>query len=279
MDIESAYIDAMEFAKNHHENFPVVSFLIPKKIRKDVAIIYWFARTADDIADEGAYTREDRVKKLNEFEERFTELINGNYSNPFELALYNTIETKSLTAEHFYNLLKAFRQDITKNRFSNFPDLLAYCKNSANPVGRLILELNNIRESEAFACSDKICTALQLTNFWQDAAIDFKKGRIYLPQDELEKFNVTEKIFELNENNLNLKTLLKHNVDRTRQLYNEGKKLAEYLTGRLKYEIKWTVLGGEEILKKIEADNYNVFQKRPVLNKKDFLILLLKSFF
>jgi phytoene/squalene synthetase len=95
----------------------------------------------------------------------------------------------------------------------------------------------------------------------------------------LEKFNVTEKIFELNENNLNLKTLLKHNVDRTRQLFNEGKKLAEYLTGRLKYEIKWTVLGGEEILKKIEADNYNVFQKRPVLNKKDFLILLLKSFF
>ena len=177
MDIESAYSEALEFTKNHYENFPVVSFLIPKEIRKNVAIIYWFARTADDIADEGTCTPEERVKKLNEFEDRFTELINGNYVTPLEFALYNTIETKNLTAEHFYNLLKAFRQDITKNRFSDFPDLLAYCKNSANPVGRLILELNNIRDAEAFACSDKICTALQLTNFWQDAAIDLRKGK------------------------------------------------------------------------------------------------------
>jgi squalene synthase HpnC len=279
MDIESAYTEAMEFTKNHYENFPVISFLIPKRIRKDVAIIYWFARTADDIADEGARTREDRVNMLNEFEERFTDLINGNYSNPFELALFNTIENKNLSAEHFYNLLKAFRQDITKNKFSDFPDLLAYCNISANPVGRLMLELSNIRESDAFACSDKICTALQLTNFWQDAAIDFKKGRIYFPQDELERFNVTEKLFELNENNLNLKALLKHNIDRTRRLFSEGQRLTEFLTGRLKYEIKWTVFGGQEILRKIEAGNYNVFQNRPVLNKKDFLILLLKSFF
>lgn len=279
MDIESAYTEALEFTKNHYENFPVISFLIPAKIRKDIAIIYWFARTADDIADEGICTPEDRLKKLNEFEDRFTEVINGNFENPFELALFNTIDSNNLTAEHFYNLLKAFRQDITKNRFNNFPDLLAYCKNSANPVGRLILELNNVRDDEAFACSDKICTALQLTNFWQDAGPDFEKGRIYFPLDEIEKFGVTEKMFELKENNLKLKALVKHNVDRTRQLFTDGKKLTCYLTGRLKYEIKWTILGGEQILKKIETNTYNILQVRPVLNKTDFFILLLKSFF
>jgi squalene synthase HpnC len=279
MDLESAYIEALEFTKNHYENFPVVSFLIPQKIRKDVAIIYWFARTADDIADEGNQDPEERLSELNEFENRFTELLSGNFDSPFEQALYTTIQSKNLTVESFYNLLRAFRQDITKNRFIDYNDLLAYCNNSANPVGRLILELNNIRDKEAFACSDKICTALQLANFWQDAAIDYKKGRIYLPQDEMTEFNVAETVFELNENNLNLKALLKYNVDRTRALFDEGKQLTKYLSGRLKFEIKWTILGGQEILKKIEKNNYNVLQKRPVLNKMDFLNLLLKSFF
>jgi squalene synthase HpnC len=278
MDIDSAYNEALEFTKNHYENFPVISFLIPKKIRKDVAVIYWFARTADDIADEGNCTPEERIKKLNEFENRFTELVNGNYVNPLELALYKTIQSRNLTAQHFYNLLKAFRQDITKNKYTDFTDLLAYCNNSANPVGRLILELNNIRDNDAFGYSDNVCTALQLTNFWQDTAIDYKKGRIYLPQDEMEKFGVVEKMFELNENNLNLREVLKLNVDRTRLFFEEGKKLTGYLSGRLKYEIKWTILGGEGILKKIEADDFNVLIKRPVLTKKDFLILLLKSF-
>jgi squalene synthase HpnC len=278
MDLDSAYNEALEFAKNHYENFPVVSFLIPKKIRKDVAIIYWFARTADDIADEGNNLPEEKLKKLDKFENRFTELINGNYANPLELALYTTIESRNLTAQHFYNLLKAFRQDITKSRFKNFAELLAYCKNSANPVGRLILELNNIRDKDAFEYSDKICTALQLTNFWQDTAIDYERGRIYFPQDQMEKFNVVEMMFELKENNLKLKELLKYNVDETRRLFKEGRKLFGYLKGRLKFEIKWTVLGGEGILTKIEANNYNVLQQRPVLKKRDFLILLLKSF-
>jgi squalene synthase HpnC len=279
MDIETSYKEALEFAKNHYENFPVVSFLIPKELKKYVAIIYWFARTADDIADEGTCTPDVRIKKLDEFENRFTELLDGNYLNPLEYALHNTIKSKQLGIEHFYNLLNAFRQDITQNRYSSFTELLDYCKNSANPVGRLILELNNIRDNEAFLYSDKICTALQLTNFWQDTGIDYKKGRIYLPMDEMAQFGVVERMFELNENNLNLKALLKHNVDRTRKLFKDGKKLTGYLSGRLKYEIKWTVLGGEEILNKIELNDYNILKMRPVLNKKDFSILFLKSLF
>ncbi len=279
MNIDSAYEDALEFVKNHYENFPVASFLIPKSLRKHVALIYWFARTADDIADEGEMKSEERLKKLEEFENRLTELLNGNYSNPFELALHSTIETKNLSPENFYNLLRAFKQDIIKKRYDDFSDLLNYCHNSANPVGRLILELNDIKNDEAFYYSDKICSALQLTNFWQDTLIDFQKGRIYYPADEMEKFGVTEKVFELKENNLNLQALVKHNIQRTNQLFEEGKNLIEFLHGRLKFEIKWTILGGEAILKKIESSDFNVLNLRPKLSKKDFFILLLKSFF
>ena len=279
MNIDSAYEDALEFVKNHYENFPLASFLIPKSLRKHVALIYWFARTADDIADEGEMKSEERLKKLEEFENRLTELLNGNYSNPFELALHSTIETKNLSPENFYNLLKAFKQDIIKKRYDDFSDLLNYCHNSANPVGRLILELNDIKNDEAFYYSDKICSALQLTNFWQDTLIDFQKGRIYYPADEMEKFGVTEKVFELKENNLNLQALVKHNIQRTNQLFEEGKNLIEFLHGRLKFEIKWTILGGEAILKKIESSDFNVLNLRPKLSKKDFFILLLKSFF
>ncbi len=277
-EIESAYDEALEFVGNHYENFPVTSFLIPKELRKHVAIIYWFARTADDFADEGSLNQNERIEKLNEFENHLTDLLNGKYTNPFERALHFTIQTKNLSTDNFYNLLKAFKQDVVKSRYNNFSELLNYCSNSANPVGRLILELNDTKNEKAFHYSDQICTALQLTNFWQDSAIDFKKGRIYYPSDEMQNFNVTEKMFELKENNLNLKALVKHNVDRTKQLFREGSKLLNFLNGRLKFEIKWTILGGEALLKKIETNNYSVTQVRPTLNKKDFLMLLLKAF-
>ncbi len=277
MNIESAYNDALEFTRNHYENFPVVSFLIPKNLRKHIAIIYWFARTADDLADEGSIKSEERIKKLEEFENRLTELLNGNYSNPFELALHSTIEIKNLSPENFYNLLKAFRQDVIKKRYNNFSEVLDYCRYSANPVGRMILELNNIRDEKAFQYSDQVCTALQLTNFWQDTWNDFQKGRIYYPLDEMEKFGVTEKVFELKENNLNLNALIKHNVERTKQLFNEGRSLIDFLNSWLKYEIKWTILGGETILKKIELNHFDVLKFRPALTKKDFLILFMKS--
>ncbi len=278
MEVDSAYKEALDYAKNHYENFPVVSVLVPKHLRKHVAIIYWFARTADDIADEGSLSSDERIKMLDKFENRLLELLKGNFTSSFELALYTTIKVKNLSSDHFYSLLKAFKQDVVKKRYENFYALLGYCQNSANPVGRLILELNEIRKSEAFEFSDKICTALQLTNFWQDSAIDFAKGRIYYPEDEMQNFGVIEKMFELKENNLNLKALVKHNVERTEKLFNEGNKLLEYLNGRLKYEIKWTILGGRSILKQIEKNNYNVLQQRPALTKKDFFILLLKSF-
>jgi squalene synthase HpnC len=276
-DNNRAYDLALTFARTHYENFPVVSFLIPKELRKHVAIIYWFARTADDIADEGTLPEEERLKRLNDFEEIFNNLRKGTCNTDYEYALYQTIKEKELNPEHFLALLKAFKQDVLKKRYNNYDELLDYCRNSANPVGRLILELHNIRDEEANIWSDKICTALQIANFLQDVGPDYEKGRIYLPEDELYRAGISKKMFEEREINLNFKRLIEFNVDRTQKLFDEGKNLIKFLHGRLKLEIKWTILGGEAILGKIRNNNYNVFI-RPSLSKTDFIRLFIKSF-
>ena len=273
----SAYSKSLKFAKFHYENFPVVSFLIAKNLKKHVAIIYWFARTADDYADEGNFSEGERLEKLNNFEYRLKQLLMGKAESDYEFALANTIIEKKLTTENFYNLIKAFKQDVIKKRYENFDEVIDYCKHSANPVGRLILELYDIRKEEAIKYSDKICTALQLTNFLQDVSIDYKKGRIYLPKDEMEMLQITEKLFEDKENNHKLKQLVKHYIDRIQYLFDEGKKLYPFLSGRLKVEIKWTVAGGEEILNRIRKNDYNVLNNRPELSKTRMASLFLKS--
>ncbi len=272
-----AYLKAEEFAKSHYENFPVVSLFIKKEMRKHVAIIYWFARTADDIADEGNFSAEERLLKISNFNERLAHILAGNYTDEYEHVLYLTINEKKLTPVHFFNLLKAFKQDIFQQKWNTFNDILDYCTNSANPVGRLILELYNVRDDKAFYYSDKICTALQLTNFYQDVSIDILKNRIYFPIDEIEKFGVKLKSFELNENNDNLRQLVKFNVERAESFFREGENLLNYLSGRLQYEIKWTILGGRAILKKIIKSDYNVTNIRPSLSKFDYFFLFLKS--
>ena len=276
-DIENGYKQAIAVAKQHYENFPVISFLLPKHARKHIAIFYWFARTADDFADESNYTSDQRMAKLNELEFRLNDLLKGNFNSDFEYALHNTIINKKLSSDHFYNLLKAFKQDTVKQRYENFDELLAYCKNSANPVGRIVLEIFDIKNDKLFFLSDKICTALQITNFLQDILIDYDKGRIYLPKDEMERFEVTEKMFELKENNINLRQLAKFYIQRTYAIFGEGKTLIKHLKGGLKLEIDWTVRGGELILQKIKENNYNLFSERPVITKPDVLKILLKS--
>lgn len=271
------YKQVITFAKTHYENFPVISFLIPKESQKHIAVIYWFARTADDIADEGNHSQEERLIQLNEFENNFRDALNGNTRNDFESALVHTIKEKNLSQSYFFNLLKAFKQDVVKKRYENFNEVLDYCNHSANPVGRIILELYDIRKEECFRLSDKICTALQLTNFYQDLQVDYQKGRIYLPQNEMNKFGVSEKSFELKENNLNLQQLLRYNIDRTEVLFREGRRLLKHLKGRLKLEIAWTILGGEKILKKIRKINYNTINIRPELKKSEYISLAVKA--
>jgi len=273
----AGYNEARRLAKSHYENFPVVSLLIPKEFRNDIAVIYWFARTADDYADEGNYSSSFRLEKLQAFEDRLKSLLKASPSTELEAALRNTIITRKLNPEYFFNLLKAFKQDVLKTRYVDFEEVLDYCSNSANPVGRILLELFDVRNQEEFYFSDKICTALQLTNFIQDTSIDFRKERIYYPLNEMEKFGVDEKMFEMNEISHNLKKLIEFSVNRVQSLYDEGKSLLGFLSGRFKYEIAWTIRGGEEILSKIRGSDFDIFTKRPVLTKTDYLKLFIKS--
>lgn len=274
---ESGYKEALKLAKRHYENFPVVSLLIPSNMRKHVAIIYWFARTADDLADEGNLSNEERIKKLDAFESDFKSSLTNDSTNNFGAALKQTIISNNLSSESFLKLLKAFRQDVTKTQYNDFDEVLDYCSNSANPVGRILLELFNIRNEKAFYYSDKICTALQITNFIQDTKIDYQKGRIYYPLDEMLRFKVDENMFEMNGNNLNLKQLIEFSVNRVQDFFNEGKHILEYLSGRFKYEIAWTIQGGEEILKKIRGADFDVLSSRPALSKSDYIRIFLKS--
>lgn len=274
-DIDKAYIYALEFTKSHYENFPVLSFLVPKRLHKHVAIIYQFAREADDIADEGNCSIAERIELINGYEKAFINSLNGNFEKPFWMALSNTIKTQNLNHSNFSNLLNAFRQDITQTRYSAFEDLLNYCQKSANPVGRIILELHKINNEEAFLYSDKICTALQITNFLQDVSIDFSKGRIYLPIAEMEKFGVIENTFHLKKINSNFQNLMKAQVQQVFEYFNEGKKLLPFLPFRLKHQIKWTINGGEGILKKIVELDYDVLTSRPKFSKLGLIKLLL----
>ena len=226
--METAYQNAINFAKNHYENFPVASYFIKKVLRKHIAIVYQFARQADDIADEGNLADDERIEQLKKNEQALTNSLNNKFENEFWKALKNTIDTFSLSTENFYSLLSAFEQDITKNRYKDFNELKKYCKQSANPVGRIILELHNIKDRNAFEYSDDICTALQLTNFYQDVSVDFQKGRIYIPGNELAKFRVDEFTFEKNEINTNFIQLMKFQIERTRQLFINGRNLLKY---------------------------------------------------
>ena len=276
ISLYNAYKSVIKFAKSHYENFPVVSFFIPGKLKKHIAIIYWFARTADDIADEGLEGEGLKLEKLNELEFNLKKSLRDKAVNEYFHALSNTIKTRKLTSQYFNDLLCAFKQDVIKSKYKNFNELLDYCKNSANPVGRIILELFEIRNDKANEYSDDICTALQLTNFLQDTAIDYRKGRIYYPLDEMKKFNVSTKLFEQKENNPNFKQLVKYNVDRIQSLFDNGKNLLPMLEGRLKTEIGWTVAGGEEILELIRRNNYDVLNNRPELSKLKMISILLK---
>lgn len=268
------YNISQRLSSEHYENFPVASFLFPKDLRKDVSLIYTFARTADDIADEGDYSDEERLNTLKKYREALAASLSGNYQNTFWKLLHKTIINRNLNPIHFEKLLDAFEQDLIKKKYNSFDELLKYCENSANPVGRIILELYEIRDEYVIKLSDKICTALQLTNFWQDVKIDLKKNRIYIPLEDFEKFNVDNSLLNSEQSGADLRQIIKFEVERTIQLFIEGSKILKYLPFRLKFQIKWTINGGMKILHKIKKNNYDVLNFRPTLKKIDYIIAL-----
>ena len=265
-------------ARNHYENFPVASSFLPKEIRKYVWTIYAFARIADDYADEPGFTLAERMDNMNQWEQYLDECYNGNPTHRVFAALAETVERFQIPIELFQNLLSAFRADITVKRYETYEDMLAYCRNSANPIGRLVLLLLNYRSETMMQFSDSICTALQLTNFWQDVSIDLQKYRVYLPLEELEEFGYSEQdLFNQKVNN-RFCDLMAFQVRRTAELFAEGKPLLTMVGRDLSMELKLTWNGGTRILQKIHEQNYDVLTKRPALSKLDKLGLLFRSF-
>ncbi len=275
---QTTYEHSLKLAADHYENFPVASFLFPKKLRKDVALIYRFARTADDIADEGNLSDEKRLTELNSFRSDFEQSIKGEYSNKFWELLKLTIENRNLSPNYFSDLLDAFEQDLRIKRYQTFDDLLSYCRKSANPVGRLILELYGFSGEEIISYSDKICTALQLTNFWQDVKVDLAKNRIYIPLEDFHKFNCSENEIFAEQTGSKLRQIVKNQVDRTALMFREGSGILEHLPYRLQLQVGWTINGGEKILNKIRKNNFDVLNYRPTLSKIDYVFAFLRTF-
>jgi squalene synthase HpnC len=265
-------------ARSHYENFPVASHFVSKELRKYVWTIYAFARIADDYADEPGFTLAERMDNLNQWEQYLDECYNGNPTHRVFAALAETVERFQIPHELFHNLLTAFRADVTVKRYGTYEDVLAYCRNSANPVGRLMLLLLNYRSETMMHLSDSICTALQLTNFWQDVSVDLQKDRIYLPLEDLEEFGYSEQDLFSRKVNDPFSNLMAYQVRRTAELFSEGKPLLALVDKDLSMELKLTWNGGMKILQKIHRQNYDVLTKRPALSKLDKLELLFRSF-
>ncbi len=267
-----------QITRSHYENFPVASYCIPKNMRKYVWAIYAFARIADDYADEPGYTLAERMDNLNQWEQYLEECYNGTPTHRVFVALAETVERFQIPLELFQNLLTAFRSDVTVKRYDTFGDVLAYCNNSANPVGRLMLLLFNYRSESMLQLSDNLCTALQLTNFWQDVSVDIQKDRIYLPLEDMNEYSYSEHDLHNKLFDGRFRNLLAQQVSRTVEFFEEGKPLLSMVGRDLSLELKITWHGGNRILQRIRQKNYDVLSQRPVLSTLDKLRLLFQSF-
>jgi len=267
-----------QIARGHYENFPIASWFVPKEIRKYIWAIYAFARIADDYADEPGYTLAERMDNLSQWGQYLNECYNGNPTHRVFAALAEAVERFQIPVELFQNLLTAFRSDVTVKRYETYEEVLEYCRNSANPIGRLMLLLFNYRSETMMELSDHICTALQLTNFWQDISVDLQKDRIYLPLEDLEEFAYSEQDLLNRKFDDRFRNLMAFQVHRTAELFVEGKPLLSRIGKDLSRELRITWNGGTRILQKIHKQDYNVLNQRPALTKVDKVGLLFRSF-
>lgn len=263
----------------HYENFPVASLLVPARLRRPIEVIYRFARSADDIADEGDATPPERLAALAAYQAELDRIASG---QPPQTALFvdlaGVIAQHALPIQLFRDLLDAFAQDVVKKRYADYPELLDYCRRSANPVGRLVLHLFGRTEPEHLEQSDCICSALQLINFWQDVAVDWQKDRIYIPQTDLPHFKISEADIAAGRWSANWAALMDFEIDRASRLMQLGAPLVHALPGRLGWEIRLTVQGGLRILERLRQVRGDVFHRRPKLGKADWLVLAVRAF-
>jgi phytoene synthase len=258
-------------AVDHYENFPVASILLPRALREPVAAIYAFARSADDFADEGSFSPQERLGLLQGYRVELDAIEQGQPSrHPVFVRLRPVIAAHGLPLQAFRDLLDAFSQDVVKTRYADRAELLDYCRRSANPVGRLLLALFRADAPDNLRRSDAICSALQLVNHWQDVAVDWRKGRVYLPLDDMRRHGVVEADIAAGRCDDAWRALMRYQVDWARALMQSGAPLGRVLPGRIGMEIRAIVAGGLRILAKIDAVAYDVFHHRPVLVAADW---------
>ena len=272
-------------ASRHYENFPVASWLCPARLRPAVSAIYWFARTADDLADEGPNAPEERLDDLDAYVADLRASAAGAALSPrwqhvFE-PLRVAVREHGLPRALLEDLLDAFRQDVIKTRersgYADRAELLDYCRRSANPVGRLLLHLYGVQDPAALACSDRICTALQLANFWQDLSVDLPRGRFYLPAEDCREHGLDPRSPESWPAHASAPQLVASEVLWTRNLMHAGAPLVRLVPGRAGWELRAVVQGGLRILERIEGAGFNTFRVRPRLGGSDLPLLAWRS--
>lgn len=272
MKLEKAYRHCEQLTRSHYENFPVASRFLPRQIRRSVTVIYAFARTADDMADEGDVPADQRIRRLESYGRQLDTLHDSH--DPVFIALAHVMREHDLPVQLFHDLLTAFKMDVSKTRYETFSELLFYCRHSANPIGRLLLHLNRRVSDEAVQCADAICTALQLINFYQDLAQDYHENdRIYLPQTEMQHYGVTEKHIKSLISDRSMQDLMSFQVRRARDMLLSGLQLGTILPGRTGFELRMVIAGALRICEKLINNDGNVFA-RPRLNKRDWLLMV-----
>jgi len=278
--LHRAYATCEAMARSHYENFPVASRLLPRAMRPHVAAVYAFARVADDVADEGAMPPRERQAYLAQWQDRLHRAAaNGDNGAATRddlifLALGHSIRTLDLPVSLFDDLLSAFGQDTMTNRYPSWSDVLDYCRRSANPIGRLVLRIAGYRDDRLDRSSDALCTALQLTNFWQDFGPDWRAGRLYVPREVVERCGALETDLVAGRLTPAWATAIGQAVAFTRSLFERGRLVCDGVRGRLRLELRVTWLGGVRVLERVERRRAEILDYRPALAATHLPILL-----
>jgi squalene synthase HpnC len=274
--LQEAQVYCERLARTHYENFSVATWFLPKRLRQHFFNVYSYCRISDDLGDETG-DRDASLQLLDEWETELNACYEESPRHPVFVALAGTVQQFQIPKQIFADLLTAFRQDQKVTRYQTFDDLLGYCRNSANPVGHLVLYLCGYSDAERQQFSDFTCTALQLANFWQDVTIDYRKGRIYLPLEDLERFQVTENDIAAGRNTAQFREMMRFEVQRAREWFERGLPLVGKVSRELAIDLELFSRGGEEILNAIERQNFAVLGRRPEISKTRKLALVARA--
>ena len=274
--LEESRVYCERLAKTHYENFSVATWFLPARLRQHFYNVYAYCRISDDLGDEVGHPQQS-LELLDQWESELNACYEGMPRHPVFVALAETVRQFSIPQHEFSDLLIAFRQDQTVSRFETFNDVLGYCRYSANPVGHLVLYLCGYSDPERQRLSDSTCTALQLANFWQDVTLDYEKGRIYLPLEDMRRFGVTADDVAARRSTPEFIAMMRFEVERARQWFEQGLPLVGKVSRELAVDLLLFTRGGQEILNAIERQNFDVLRRRPVISKPRKLWLVLRA--